>query len=203
MEKGARDALISLQGDKTEEGQELPTIQVLFVGDLIPTQIRTISVSAAVSYLRHYSERAGRQTAPSRCTSAMDVASCALLSHAQAADVNRLLLVPGIIISASRTKPKAVAVTIRCKSCGTERVFQCATGFGSITLPRTCNAQKEAAALENGGAAPISDLKCPMDPYVIITDKCAYVDMQTLKLQEAPETVRTWAACVRLCAWFA
>eukprot|EP00940_MAST-03C_sp_MAST-3C-sp2_P003563 g3563.t1 len=33
--------------------------------------------------------------------------------------------------------------------------------------------------------------ECPMDPYVTIPDRCAYVDIQTLKLQESPEVVPT------------
>jgi DNA replication licensing factor MCM5 len=30
---------------------------------------------------------------------------------------------------------------------------------------------------------------CPMDPYVIVHDKCSFVDSQVLKLQEAPDMV--------------
>lgn len=30
---------------------------------------------------------------------------------------------------------------------------------------------------------------CPMDPYMIIHPKCAFVDHQTMKLQEAPDMV--------------
>lgn len=33
--------------------------------------------------------------------------------------------------------------------------------------------------------------KCPVDPFAIITDKSRFVDQQTLKLQEAPESVPT------------
>lgn len=31
--------------------------------------------------------------------------------------------------------------------------------------------------------------KCPMDPFVIMSDKCKCIDQQTLKLQEAPDMV--------------
>ena len=37
------------------------------------------------------------------------------------------------------------------------------------------------------GAQP----KCPIDPFFIVPDKCKCVDFQTLKLQEAPESVPT------------
>jgi DNA replication licensing factor MCM5 len=30
---------------------------------------------------------------------------------------------------------------------------------------------------------------CPLDPYVIVHDKCSFVDQQTIKLQEAPDLV--------------
>jgi DNA replication licensing factor MCM5 len=45
--------------------------------------------------------------------------------------------------------------------------------------------------MENGGVAPPGDAKCPLDPYVILADKSSSVDQQSLKLQEAPETVPT------------
>jgi DNA replicative helicase MCM subunit Mcm2 (Cdc46/Mcm family) len=32
-------------------------------------------------------------------------------------------------------------------------------------------------------------LKCPIDPYMILGDKCIMMDVQTLKLQEAPDDV--------------
>lgn len=32
-------------------------------------------------------------------------------------------------------------------------------------------------------------MKCPVDPYFIIPDKCVCVDFQTLRLQESPDAV--------------
>ena len=32
---------------------------------------------------------------------------------------------------------------------------------------------------------------CPLDPYRIVAEKCAFLDQQTLKLQEAPELIPT------------
>jgi DNA replication licensing factor MCM5 len=51
-----------------------------------------------------------------------------------------MLLVPGIVINASRTRPRAVSVKIRCKGCGNERDLAVPPGFGGVTLPRTCPA---------------------------------------------------------------
>ena len=36
-----------------------------------------------------------------------------------------------------------------------------------------------------------SEVDCGVDPYVIVPDQCAYVDQQTLKLQEVPDSVPT------------
>jgi DNA replication licensing factor MCM5 len=52
--------------------------------------------------------------------------------------VNRLLLVPGIVINSSRTKPKAVSLHIRCSGCNAERELPCPAGFAGASLPRTC-----------------------------------------------------------------
>lgn len=149
METGVRDALDTLVNEAARNGMDLPYIQVLFTGELIPTHIRDIS----------------------------------------AQDVNKLLLVPGIVINATRTRPKATVVRLRCSKCGGERDLVSATGFGNITLPRTCN--NLTGTEENGGNPPPADAKCPLDPYIILTDKCTYMDSQSLKLQEAPEQVPT------------
>jgi DNA replication licensing factor MCM5 len=92
-----------------------------------------------------------------------------------AAEVNRLLLVPGIVISASRTRPRAVAVTLRCKKCGSERRVLSEGGMSSVAFPRTCpgpgGGADEAGAAGAGalGAAPGD--RCPLDPFVVIPDK--------------------------------
>lgn len=31
--------------------------------------------------------------------------------------------------------------------------------------------------------------QCPLDPYVVVHDKCRFVDAQSIKLQEAPDMV--------------
>ena len=41
--------------------------------------------------------------------------------------------------------------------------------------------------------SPLSDgagsVKCPIDPYFILPDRCVCVDFQTLRLQESPDAV--------------
>ena len=48
------------------------------------------------------------------------------------------------------------------------------------------------ASAANGGAPPLADgTDCPVDPFSIIADKSRYVNQQSLKLQETPESVPT------------
>lgn len=50
-------------------------------------------------------------------------------------------------------------------------------GLEGYALPRKCNTEQAGR------------VKCPVDPYFLIPDKCSCVDFQTLKLQESPESV--------------
>lgn len=63
-------------------------------------------------------------------------------------------------------------------------------GFSSVPIPRVCSRKSAEAVQENGGVQGVPT-DCPQDPYVIIPDRCEYVDQQVLKLQEAPEEVPT------------
>jgi DNA replication licensing factor MCM5 len=69
-----------------------------------------------------------------------DIAST-LIREVSAADMNRLVLVPGIVINAARTRPRANIIVIRCQGCGDERSMALPSGFGSVTLPRVCTAR--------------------------------------------------------------
>lgn len=109
-----------------------------------------------------------------------DQAPAALRSvHAQ--EINRLVKVPGIVISATRVRTKCISATLRCKNCGnTKRVA--VSGFGGVNIPRMCDRNREE---EQGGEL------CPKDSYIVLPDRGDYVDQQTLKLQENPEVVPT------------
>lgn len=99
--------------------------------------------------------------------------------HAQ--EINRLVKVPGIIISATRVRTKCVSATLRCKHCGNTKRMAVA-GLSGIAVPRMCDRNREE---DTGGEM------CPKDSYMVQPDKCDYVDQQTLKLQENPEVVPT------------
>ncbi|KAA0161332.1 hypothetical protein FNF27_04605 [Cafeteria roenbergensis] len=105
-----------------------------------------------------------------------------------AAHMNKLVVVPGIVVNASRTAPKATRVALRCRNCGSRIFAPVSPAFGGFSIPRRCNALRADAG--DGDGAP-GDQPCPLDPFVVVPDHSAYTDAQTLKLQEAPEDVPT------------
>eukprot|EP01083_Nonionella_stella_P073216 197797_1 len=108
--------------------------------------------------------------------------------------ISKLVRVPGIVTSASKPRCKATRFTLRCTNCKATITRRAARGFGSIQIPRTCeNASDEK-----------NDKPCPVDPFEIVADKCSFLDIQKLKLQEAPEDIPTgemprhiWLFCER------
>ena len=87
--------------------------------------------------------------------------------------VNRLMSIPGIVISASRTRPKATRVSVTCKNCHSREWVNLDNGFGGAALPTTCKS-------------------CNVSGNMALTpDNGTYIDQQTLKLQELPEVVPT------------
>ena len=94
--------------------------------------------------------------------------------------VSRVVMIPGIVIASSKVKAKATTVVAQCKGGQATRQIPVRAGFGGASLPRKCEEPRQP------GEAP-----CPVDPYSIMPERCKYIDMQTWKLQEAPEMVPT------------
>ena len=94
--------------------------------------------------------------------------------------VSRVVMIPGIVISSSKVKAKATTVVAQCKGCQATKQIAVRAGFAGANLPRKCDEPRQP-----GEAA------CPIDPYSILPEKCKYIDVQTWKLQEAPEMVPT------------
>jgi DNA replication licensing factor MCM5 len=69
-----------------------------------------------------------------------------------------------------------VSLTVQCKTCKNTKSVACSSGFGGAFIPRSCD-------LQAGGPS------CGLDPFIVLTDRSAYIDQQTLKLQENPEDV--------------
>jgi DNA replication licensing factor MCM5 len=92
--------------------------------------------------------------------------------------MNKLLKCPGIVISTSPVKNRALRLTVRCSHCAdTKNVYSTEGPFGSVSLPQACSANP------NG--------ECGRFPYAVVPDESDFCDQQTLKLQEAPERVPT------------
>ena len=97
--------------------------------------------------------------------------------------VGKMIVVPGIITSASRTSIKATEITWKCSACDHTYTQEIKFGFGGAQARRQCA----------NATAPLAEQRsrCPLDPYRIVAEKCKFLDQQTLKLQEAPEMIPT------------
>ena len=73
-----------------------------------------------------------------------------------------------------------MSLVVQCRSCKNTKTIACSPDFGGAFIPRVCDLQP---ALGPGAS------KCVLDPFEVLADRSAYVDQQTLKLQEAPEMV--------------
>lgn len=96
--------------------------------------------------------------------------------------VSRLVIVPGIVTSASRPKHKALKVTVQCRTCKDTKTVYCKPGLGGAAIPRDCQGSQAG----QGGRS-----QCGLDPYEILADRAMCLDQQVIKLQERPEDVPT------------
>lgn len=97
----------------------------------------------------------------------------------KSAQVSQIVKISGIIVAAAQVRSKATKVTLQCRSCKhTIADVSIKPGLDGFQLPRTCSAP-QAGQMQ----------RCPIDPYIMLPDKCECVDYQTLKLQENPEDV--------------
>ncbi|GBG29338.1 DNA replication licensing factor MCM5 [Hondaea fermentalgiana] len=98
------------------------------------------------------------------------------LRTVSANDMNKLLMIPGIVTHASRASAKAVELTFICTSCRYKKTIPCANFNKAVKMPRSC---------------PAPECPSPNDSFKVLPDQNKYVDAQWLKLQEAPEAVPT------------
>ncbi|KAJ1809918.1 minichromosome maintenance protein 5 [Coemansia sp. RSA 2599] len=92
--------------------------------------------------------------------------------------ISRLVCVSGIVIGASSLSSKATRVLLQCRNCRHTKAMPVGGGFSGVHIPRVCDREQVA-----------NSEKCPLDPFDIVTDKCSFVDQQTLKVQEAPDLI--------------
>ncbi|KAG6869157.1 hypothetical protein C0993_012256 [Termitomyces sp. T159_Od127] len=99
--------------------------------------------------------------------------------------MNKLVRIPGIVISASILSARATKLHLQCRACRSTKIVYPAGGLGGVGggsdrgLPRVCDAPEPEGQKKD----------CPLDPYLIIHSKSTFADQQTLKLQEAPDMV--------------
>lgn len=96
-----------------------------------------------------------------------------MLRDLQSHLIGKLIVIPGIITNATRTQIKATKITYRCKNCGHEKTLSTGGGYGHHAAPRVCDNAK------NPG---LDKQQCKLDSYAVVTDKCEYIDQQTLKI---------------------
>jgi DNA replicative helicase MCM subunit Mcm2 (Cdc46/Mcm family) len=99
--------------------------------------------------------------------------------------MNKLIRIPGIVISASVLSSRATKLHLQCRACRSIKIIYPAAGLGGLGggaergLPRVCDAPEPEGQKKD----------CPLDPYLIVHSKSTFSDHQTLKLQEAPDMV--------------
>ncbi|KAF4623441.1 hypothetical protein D9613_001673 [Agrocybe pediades] len=99
--------------------------------------------------------------------------------------MNKLVRMPGIVISASVLSSRATKLHLQCRACRSTKIIYPQAGIGGLGggsdkgLPRVCDAPEPEGQKKD----------CPLDPYLIIHSKSTFADQQTLKLQEAPDMV--------------
>ncbi|KAG8970275.1 minichromosome maintenance protein 5 [Tulasnella sp. 425] len=99
--------------------------------------------------------------------------------------LSKLVRVPGIVISASVLSSRATRLHLQCRGCRSNKIIYPPLGLGGMgggkdgALPRICDAPATDGQKKD----------CPLDPYIILHDRCTFVDQQTIKLQEAPDMV--------------
>jgi DNA replication licensing factor MCM5 len=102
----------------------------------------------------------------------------------------------GIVVSASSVSSKPTRVYIMCRNCRNHMELPIHE-YASFTLPRSCPQYVHFCEKKvcdpffafRSGAAAITGQACPVDPFVVLPDKTQFVDVQTLKLQESPDSV--------------
>ena len=94
--------------------------------------------------------------------------------------VSQLVMITGIITSAAKPKHKATHISVQCRTCKNVQVLSCQPGLGGAIIPASCNQPRLPG-----------EEKCEVDPFTVLPERGAYVDMQQFKLQEKPEDVPT------------
>ncbi|KAF7459111.1 putative DNA replication licensing factor MCM5 [Cryptosporidium felis] len=103
-----------------------------------------------------------------------------LIRDLKSSVMEKLVIVPGIVIQSSRPQKKASKLKILCRQCKGSRNLEIPIWRQGVIFPRVCS------------TTPMGDAqKCPLDPYFALCDESEYIDIQNMKFQELPEHVPT------------
>ena len=105
------------------------------------------------------------------------------LRQLSATSVQKLVVIQGIIVSATKPAIKASNLAVQCRNCGDVKYLYVKSGYGGVSIPRVCDKSKSQGA--------DAKEKCPLDSYAPVAEYSQYIDIQSLKLQELPEMVPT------------
>ncbi|KXZ53156.1 hypothetical protein GPECTOR_7g1048 [Gonium pectorale] len=145
-----------------------------------PAEVLPLFEEAAYQVLQDKmaADEEGRPRSCRTCSSIPLAQSAAMsIRDLEASRVSKLVLLTGIITSASKPRHKATYLTIQCKTCrGTKRVA-CKPGLGGTFLPSYCDMADRRAP----GAAGSEG--CGPSPFTVMGEGSSFVDQQTLKLQ--------------------
>ena len=61
------------------------------------------------------------------------------LREINSANVNQLIVLSGIIVSATKPSIKANKLAVQCRNCGHIKMLTLNSGFTKISIPRTCD----------------------------------------------------------------
>jgi len=148
-----------------------------------PAQILPVFESATRAvYRNHYALEMPDSEVPSFQVTVSSGEHERMLRDLQSNLMGQLVVIPGIVTAASKSAIKATKEVLKCQNCGHEKHIKIKLGYGGARHPQICEGPHEP-----GQERP----KCPMNPYRVVTEKCTFVDQQTLKLQEAPELIPT------------
>jgi len=89
------------------------------------------------------------------------------LRELTAEKANRIVVIPGIIVSAGKTNVKATTILVKCSNCGHEKKINLPPGFNGVQVPRSCDNTRNPGADKQA---------CKLDTYRTISEKCRYVD---------------------------
>jgi DNA replication licensing factor MCM5 len=91
-------------------------------------------------------------------------------------EVEKLVVIQGIVTSVKTSRHKARKVVIKCSNCENVKELSVKVGFHSAHIPSNCD-----------GVMGVD--KCPNNPWRVEQERCEMIDEQMIKLQELPEHV--------------